>query len=105
AYQLWFRWLDQQIWRYHKNPDIYGPVRSHDGREFAHMLAYVAEKEARLREIRAEVAQVQERNPSPEVAEQAAGIAKGCEWLEEIYSETGEHYPRTFRPYKPRGLT
>ena len=105
AQQLWLRWLDQQIWRHHKNPDIYGPVRSHNGQEYEHMLAYIAEKEARLREIRAEVAELQDLYPSPSVAATAAEVAKLCQHLEEDYSETGEKYPRVFRPYKPRGLT
>ena len=59
AHQLWLRWLDQQGRRHMENPDIYGPVRSHNGQEFAHMLAYIAEKEARLREIRAEAAELE----------------------------------------------
>jgi hypothetical protein len=105
AHQLWLRWLDQQAWRHAENPDRYGEVRSHNGQEYEHMLAYVAEKEARLREIRAEVAELQELYPSPVVAAEAAEIAKSCQHLEEDYSETGEKYPRVFRPYKPRGLT
>jgi hypothetical protein len=105
AHQLWLRWLDQQIWGHQKDPDRYGEVRSHDGHKYAHMLAYVAEKEARLREIRAEVDELQDLYPSPGVAAEAAEVAKSCQYLEEDYSETGEKYPRVFPPYKPRGLT
>jgi hypothetical protein len=105
AHELWLRWLDQQARRHMEDPDRYGQVRSHDGNKYAHMLAYVAEKEARLREIRAEVAELQDLYPSPDMAAEAAEVAKSCRHLEEDYSETGEKYPRTFRPYKPRGLT
>lgn len=105
AQRLYERWLDLQIQRHAERPDVYGPVRSHNGQLTKRILAYVAEKKIRLQEIQAEVQQVRERYPSPSVAEEAAGILSGCGLLEEIYSETGPQYGRIFLPIIKRGLT
>jgi hypothetical protein len=102
AQRLYERWLDLQIQRHAERPDIYGPVRSHNGNRIMQMLAYCAEKRVRLREIQAEVRQIRERYPSPRVAEEAAGIVSRCEWLEEIYDEISAG--PTFAPIIKRGL-
>lgn len=104
AHRMWLRWLDQQAWRHIENPDRYGAVRSHKGRVYAHMLAYVTEKRARLQEMREEVARLRGHDPSLAVEEMAVQIAILCDWLEGVYSETGTHYPQTFPPSKPRRL-
>ena len=104
ANRLYLDWLSLQVRRHAERPDLYGPVQGHNGQRMMRMLAYLTEKLMRLREIQAEVHQIQEHYPSPRVAEGAAEITRWCEWLEEIYSETGHHYGRTFPPFKKSGL-
>ena len=105
AYRLHSLWLDVQIRRHQQRPDLYDSVRTHDGKSVMRMLAYCADKKARLRDILEETGELRDRRPSPSVAKVAAEIASGCESLEEIFSMTGDHYGRTLFPHQEkRGL-
>jgi hypothetical protein len=92
ASQLYWAWLDVQTRRHRERPDLYGPIRTHNGLRVTCMLAYCYDKMLRVREIREETDKLRNRRRTTRATRLAAAIASVCESLKEIYSMAGDRY-------------
>ena len=98
ALRLHSLWLDVQGRRHQERPDLYGPIRHHNGWNITLMLAYCVDKMLRVQEIREETDKLTDRRPSLRATRLATAIVSVCESLKEIYSMTGNRYGEPYFP-------